>query len=505
MESVWDYRYDRQGRYEPLSEREGDYMLPMHDLNEMSEPIHYKNFISKRERLYFWILLLSSVITGCGIAIVLLALGLVGLVVLGAALVVISLLLIRKSIKVRLLRSEQVRLSEEQFEELYHRVEHQANQIGLWRMPATFLIDDARLTAPRPLWIFQTYILLMPASYQVHDEAQDFLLLRELAHIKQNHNEKRILLLLGSWIPFLRFAYLRACEETADRMAVQCMENQDAAVRGMLYSTLGPVVTRQVNEEHYITEKQHAATFLTEVSNLFRTRPSILRRLAATGKYPRDARRTRRTGWMIGGLAGSVSLVAITVLLFVGGQVPQLVSDIATFVEQEAGGEQDLGETKLMAAIQKGTLEEVEQLLPDGDMEAVDADGDTALHYLGYRKSSKGLETIFEALLAAGSDLDAVNEFGERPFITAVYSNNKELVALYLKQGEKIDQQDDDGYTPLHHAVEGEGKQTVKLLLEQGADPAIKNDDGYTPLMLGEEYELDDIIVLLKQNMTQTL
>ncbi|WP_214847301.1 ankyrin repeat domain-containing protein [Exiguobacterium sp. s193] len=477
----------------------------MHDIHESNQPARRGTPASKRERLYFWLLLLSSVVTGCGVAVLLLALGVVGLIVLGIALLVISLLLIRKSIKVRVLRSEQIRLSEEQFGELYHRVHRQAKQIGLWRMPATFLIDDARLTAPRLLWIFQTYLLLIPASYQKHDEAHDFLLLRELAHIKQNHNEKRVLLLLGSWIPFLRFAYLRACEETADRMAIQCMESQDAAVRGIFYSTLGPTVTSQVNEGQYITEKQHAATFLTEVSNVFRTRPSILRRLAATGKYPRDVRQTRRNGWMLGGLAGSVSLVAITALLFVGGQVPQLLSDLTTFIDEEVASEQDLGETKLMAAIQKGTLEEVEQLLPDGDMEAVDADGDTALHYLGYRKSSKGLETIFEALLAAGSDLDAVNEFGERPFITAVYSNNKELVALYLKQGEKIDQQDDDGYTPLHHAVEGEGKETVKLLLEQGADPAIKNDDGYTPLMLAEEYELDDIIVLLKQNMTQTL
>jgi ankyrin repeat protein len=158
-----------------------------------------------------------------------------------------------------------------------------------------------------------------------------------------------------------------------------------------------------------------------------------------------------------------------------------------------------------MAAIQKGTLAEIETLIPKSDMQAVDADGDTALHYLGYRKSSEGLETVFKALLAAGSDVDAVNEFGERPFITAVYSNNKELVELYLERGEKINQQDDEKYTPLHHAVEGEGKETVQLLLERGADPAIKNADGYTPLMMAQEYELDDIIILLKQNQTQTL
>jgi len=172
---------------------------------------------------------------------------------------------------------------------------------------------------------------------------------------------------------------------------------------------------------------------------------------------------------------------------------------------QQDDTKQDLGESKLMAAIQKGTLDEINQLIPKSDMNAVDADGDTALHYLGYRKSSEGLEGVFQDLLSAGSNVDAVNDFGERPFITAVYSNNKELVELYLKRGEAINQRDDEEYTPLHHAVEGEGKETVKLLLERGADPALKNADGYTPLMMAEEYELEDIIVLLKQNQTQTL
>jgi hypothetical protein len=74
-----------------------------------------------------------------------------------------------------------------------------------------------------------------------------------------------------------------------------------------------------------------------------------------------------------------------------------------------------------------------------------------------------------------------------RPLITAVFSNNDELVDLYLKRGEKINQQDDDQFTPLHHAVKGDGKQTVKLLLERGADPSIKNADGFTPLMMAQE------------------
>ncbi|WP_449403083.1 ankyrin repeat domain-containing protein [Exiguobacterium artemiae] len=174
----------------------------------------------------------------------------------------------------------------------------------------------------------------------------------------------------------------------------------------------------------------------TTLSELFRNQSSVSRRLTFAGlDVPRKPAARVASGILV-----SLSCLTLAGLIFFATELnlPHWLTDSASSIEQQTTAKEDLGESKLMLAIQKGTLKEIEVLIPKSDMNAVDADGDTALHYLGYRKSSKGLESVFKALLAAGSDVNAINEFGERPFITAVYSNNKELVELYLKQGRKL-------------------------------------------------------------------
>ncbi|HCN57722.1 MAG TPA: hypothetical protein DIS82_06145 [Exiguobacterium sp.] len=453
-----------------------------------------------RERLYFWLLLLSTLVTGCGLIIGILTLETIGIIIVGTVLLLLGMFWVRQWIRVMTIRTDGMVLSEQQQPLVYEQLRQDAERLGFWKVPEIIVTNHKTIKRPRTIGLFQKYLLVLPTGYPVNATTR-FELLRELVHLKQNHEEKRMLLLLGSWVPFLRSAYLRACEETADRQALACLAEEER-VPALVRSVVGPVSWQTLHLDAYIGQKRQPIPFAAALSELFRNQSSISRRLTFAGL---DAPR-KQSARIASAAVVSLSCLALAGLVFAVTklELPTWLTNGASSVAEQTVKE-DLGESKLMAAIQKGTLAEIETLIPKSDMQAVDADGDTALHYLGYRKSSEGLETVFKALLAAGSDVDAVNEFGERPFITAVYSNNKELVELYLERGEKINQQDDEKYTPLHHAVEGEGKETVQLLLERGADPAIKNADGYTPLMMAQEYELDDIITLLKQNQTQTL
>lgn len=469
-------------------------------MNNETKPMQFrKERIGKRERLYFLLLLLSTLMTGCGLIVGMLVLGTTAVFLLALVIFLLGVVWIRQWVRVMTIWTEGVFLSEKQQPVVYAALRQDAEQMGFRKIPEVVLTKHPTITRPRTIGLFQKYMLVLPADYPL-DESTRFEILRELAHLKQNHEEKRFMLLPGSWVPFLRAAYLRACEETADQLALGQLAEADR-VPALIHWIVGPELWRRLDVLNYIEQKQQQSLAAT-VSELFRHQPSAHRRFASTGLKTTSPRFARVTN----GLLVSLSCLLLAGLVFIATEleIPQL-SDWTQPVVEQNDTKQDLGESKLMAAIQKGTLDEINELIPESDMKAVDADGDTALHYLGYRKSSEGLEDIFKALLAAGSDVDTVNEFGERPFITAAYSNNKELVELYLKRGEKINQQDDEKYTPLHHAVEGEGKETVKLLLERGADPALKNADGYTPLMMAEEYELEDIIVLLKQNQTQSL
>jgi len=456
----------------------------------------------KKERMYFVLLLLSTILTGCALIVGAIALGKIAVMILSIILIFLLIVWIKHWVRVMTIKDIGIRLGHTQYQNEYEEIRQHAEQIGLWKMPEVLIAQHQSIKRPTTIGLFQKYLLVLP-SPDLTDQGRRFEMIRELGRLRYNHEEKKLLLLLGSWVPFLRTAYLRACAETADRMALSQLGEAER-IPALVQSIVGPVTLTDQQMDAYIEEKVRPVGLGSLIGHLFRSQPSVARRLEAAGRPVASLKKTKWTARILVFLTGVIVATGF-VLLMNKIDVPGMIGDWSTAVGQTDSSEEDLDETKLMAAIQKGTLDEIHQLIPTSDIKAVDADGDTALHYLGYRKSSEGLEGVFQDLLDAGADEDAVNDFGERPFITAVYSNNKELVELYLKHGESINQQDDEKFTPLHHAVEGEGKQTVKLLLEKGADPSLKNADGYTPLMMAQEYELDDIIMLLKQHQTQTL
>lgn len=476
------------------------------ETNERIDPAHrIRRAVTRTETVYFSLLLGVAIVTVGAIIGLVFEAGETGIYVMLGLVILLLILWLRQWQRVSRIRSEGVRLSAEQFPELFERIRIHTEQLQLWRMPEIYFQEG--VARPHVIGLFQKYLIVLPTSYLELTETRRFRLLLELARIKRNHQEKQILLWIGSWIPFLRPAYMRACARTRHQMVLPHVSTAYAR-QAMFEDVLGLKLLSATDTEIYIEVKRQRRTLSVLLYETLRSELTLLERLHLTGepiKRPRPLLRYGQGFVVVGSILLALFFVSTTAGMILDGGASEAKKEASdeNVTAKESG--QNLNETELMAAIQKGKLEDIHRLIPESDMKAVDADGDTALHYLGYRKSSTGLESIFKELLEAGSDVDAVNEFGERPFITAVFSNNDELVDLYLKRGEKINQQDADKFTPLHHAVEGEGKQTVKLLLERGADPSIKNADGFTPLMMAQEYELDEIIDLLKQHSAQTL
>ena len=449
-------------------------------------------------KIYFWLLFLNAIATVGALVYLSFELGALGLVLMGLTIVWLAWKILRLFSSVIRLQQEGIEVTEYRFPELYHDIASLSERLNL-KTPRIYIVGDD-VSPIRGVSLFRTNVFFLPEKAM--RERNEFERVRELLRLKHNDEEKRFALLLGSWIPFLRPAYLRTISLYRDRQAMHLVDDPDSVMQSILKENGRYRLIDEIDTAEYLAEKKHI-TLAEVVSEMVHAQPTTDRRLVELGWLAREAPTGQRV------IRFSLVASSLIVFGFIGWSVQNVSfpADSAKAVvtssdESKANG---LQETKMMAAIQKGTLEEVRAELQDGDMKAVDADGDTALHYLGYRKSSKGLKEIFDALIKQGSDVDAINDFGERPFITAVYSNNKELVELYLEQGEKINQLDEQKYTPLHHAVEGEGAQTVKVLLDQGADVSIKNKDGLTPLMLAQQYELDDIIRLLKQHTSQTL
>lgn len=85
-------------------------------------------------------------------------------------------------------------------------------------------------------------------------------------------------------------------------------------------------------------------------------------------------------------------------------------------------------------------------------------------------------------LLARGADVDARNDEGRPPLVSAVLGGSLPLLELLLAQGADVDARDPHGWTPLHFAAQEVLPEMAERLLTRGADANAQDDEGNTPL-----------------------
>ncbi|PRM96231.1 ankyrin repeat domain-containing protein [Aliarcobacter cryaerophilus] len=93
---------------------------------------------------------------------------------------------------------------------------------------------------------------------------------------------------------------------------------------------------------------------------------------------------------------------------------------------------------------------------------------------------------IFNMLIKAGTDINAIDKYLFTPLHCASIRNHIELVKVLIKAGADINAKDEDSWTPLHYAVKNNHIEIANLLIEAGADVNIASDTGdkLTPLLL---------------------
>ncbi|MCK4341376.1 MAG: ankyrin repeat domain-containing protein [Phycisphaerae bacterium] len=97
------------------------------------------------------------------------------------------------------------------------------------------------------------------------------------------------------------------------------------------------------------------------------------------------------------------------------------------------------------------------------------------------------------ALLAAGADVNAVDQRGFTPLHVAATSHNEKLIQLLLDAGADVNACDASGETPLHVAARHFRLEGIELLLASGADVHALNTRGDTPLhVLGSTARVQD-------------
>jgi ankyrin repeat protein len=150
----------------------------------------------------------------------------------------------------------------------------------------------------------------------------------------------------------------------------------------------------------------------------------------------------------------------------------------------------------------------VRLLLDNGaDIEARDDEGATPL----ISAAAYGQIEIFELLIQRGASIRARDKRGMTPLMAAAcecalstMNSTYDIVRILLEKGANVNAQDHDGVTALMTAAAGFGSAAiVRLLLDHGANPAARNKRGETALTLAAQQDRQDKVRLLKKAMSK--
>jgi len=150
---------------------------------------------------------------------------------------------------------------------------------------------------------------------------------------------------------------------------------------------------------------------------------------------------------------------------------------------------------RLVQAAARGDATAIRLLLRERvDVNAVDADGATALHFAVW---SDDLATVDE-LIKAGANVRAANAFRITPIYIAAEHGNAAIASRLLNAGADVNTTDGTGDTLLMAAVRAGNIDLVRLLLDRGAAVnAAEPELGHTALMYAVRGDRGAIVNLL--------
>ncbi|HJT87391.1 MAG TPA: ankyrin repeat domain-containing protein, partial [Bryobacteraceae bacterium] len=127
------------------------------------------------------------------------------------------------------------------------------------------------------------------------------------------------------------------------------------------------------------------------------------------------------------------------------------------------------------------------------DVNAPDADGSTALHWVSYWNDVD----CADLLLKAGANPNAANDLGATPLWNASQNGSAAMVAALLKAGANPNAALFSGETPVMVAARSGYPEVVEELLAKGANPNAHGTRGQTALMWAVSQKHPEVVKVL--------
>jgi Zn-dependent protease with chaperone function len=281
----------------------------------------------KHEDPLFWI----SVYFACSIWLVLLIFTL-GLVI--PFVLLMGLLgFFTRSLLITWVRGNAVKVSAEQFPDLFQQFQQSCHRLGLKTVPELYLCQaDGMLNALAVRFMRQDYVVLLSNivdALKDRPEAIKFYMGHELGHIQRKHLTRQWWLAPASLTPLLAPAYARACEYTCDRHGLACCNNLEDAQRALMVLAAGSERWKQVNLHAFSAQSQETGRFWMAVNELTSDYPWLCKRLERLKDRNASFPRRSAWAWLIAALSPRLgyggAVIGFIYLLMMGGLILALV------------------------------------------------------------------------------------------------------------------------------------------------------------------------------------
>jgi Zn-dependent protease with chaperone function len=256
----------------------------MPSASPLTRPLNLEPLIYPKERLYFAICVVVSLVIYGVLAAVILAGGPAASTILFYLIFLIAVFFVIHGLTLGHVRGNGVRVSARQFAEVQAMADLHSRRLGLDETPAIFVLQSGGvLNAFATRFLGRNFVILysdiLALASQKGEKAVSFVVGHELGHVRRKHMTRRALLYPAMMFPFLGGAYSRACEYTCDRFG-NALE-PEGGIDGLLVLAAGRELYNQVNTAEFINQRETEAGFFVRFAEILSTHPNLPKRVAA--------------------------------------------------------------------------------------------------------------------------------------------------------------------------------------------------------------------------------
>ncbi len=186
-----------------------------------------------------------------------------------------------------------IHVNESQHQDLHKMKMDISSQLNLKDTPEFFIFNaEGAMNAVAIKFLERKFVLMFSSLVDLqcseNNSGIKMVLAHELAHHAAGHTSFWLNLAMkpAMFVPFLGAAYSRACELTADRIALHCVKDEEAAKIALVKLASGSTaLASDIDVKAFLAQEQRVPGFAGFINEIYSTHPRMTKRIEEITYY----------------------------------------------------------------------------------------------------------------------------------------------------------------------------------------------------------------------------